>query len=355
MEADKNDSGVNSTVIQQAIRLVALAALVFWCFEILHPFITPLIGGVILAITLYPLHTRFTKRLKGKKNVSASIITLLFLSILILPAIGLLLVTATEFKEIATEYREGNFSIPPPTENVKEWPLIGRQVYEYWSKTSGNLAELVSQHKEEAKSIIVKGLNLLASTGQGLGMLALSIIIGGFFLAHSQPAGVFARSVFINLAGKNGEGMIEVTTNTVQNVAKGIIGVAIVQAMLAGLGMGIAGVPLTGLWVLVCVILSIMQVGMLPVSIGVIVYIWSSADTLTAILLTIWMVFVGLIDNFLKPYIMGKGSSVPMVVIFLGSLGGFMVRGFIGLFTGAIVLSLGYVLLMKWVENKESD
>ena len=107
--------------------------------------------------------------------------------------------------------------------------------------------------------------------------------------------------------------------------------------------------PFAGLWTLVCLILAIIQVGLAPVSIGVIIYIWSTADTLTAILLTIWMVLVGIMDNILKPIMLGKGAPAPMAVVFIGSIGGFMVSGIIGLFTGAIILTLGYKLVIGWV------
>ena len=118
--------------------------------------------------------------------------------------------------------------------------------------------------------------------------------------------------------------------------------------------MAVAGVPYSGIWTLLCLILAIVQIGITPVSLGVIIYIWASdASTTAAILLTIWMVLVGLLDNFLKPIIMGKGAPVPMLVIFLGAIGGFIFSGFIGLFTGAVILSLGYKLFDIWLKGTE--
>ena len=145
--------------------------------------------------------------------------------------------------------------------------------------------------------------------------------------------------------------MAEMAEVTVRNVAKGILGIAVVQSLLAGVGLVIAGVPFAGLWILLCLILAIVQIGILPVSIGVIIYIWGSADTLTATLLTIWMILVGVSDNILKPIMLGKGAPAPMLIVFLGAIGGFMFSGFIGLFTGAIVLSLGYKLFIGWLKG----
>ena len=140
---------------------------------------------------------------------------------------------------------------------------------------------------------------------------------------------------------------------TVRNVVKGVLGVAVIQSLLAGAGMAVAGIPYSGIWVLLCLILAIVQIGILPVSIGVIIYIWTNGSTTTALVLTIWMLLVGLLDNFLKPILMGKGAPVPMLVIFLGAIGGFIFSGFIGLFTGAVVLSLGYKLFDIWIERAE--
>ena len=147
--------------------------------------------------------------------------------------------------------------------------------------------------------------------------------------------------------------MAESAELTVRNVAKGVLGVAVIQSLLAGIGIVLAGVPLAGLWIIICLVLAIVQVGILPVSVGTIIYIWGNADTLTASLFTGWMIFVGIIDNILKPILLGKGAPAPMLVVFLGAIGGFMFSGFIGLFTGAIVLTLGYKLVIGWVNPSD--
>ena len=134
-------------------------------------------------------------------------------------------------------------------------------------------------------------------------------------------------------------------------MVKGILGVAIIQAMLAGTGFFVSGVPAAGLWAFLCLFLAIIQIGILPVIIPVIIYMFSSADTFTAGLLTGWLIIVSLLDNFLKPIIMGRGAPVPILVIFLGAIGGFISMGFIGLFVGAVILSIGFKLFRVWLED----
>jgi predicted PurR-regulated permease PerM len=134
-------------------------------------------------------------------------------------------------------------------------------------------------------------------------------------------------------------------------VVKGILGVAIIQGLLAGMGFMVAGVPGAEIWAFLCLFLAIIQIGIAPIAIPVIIYMFYSADTLTAGLLMIWLILVMLSDNFLKPILLGRGAPVPMLVIFLGSIGGFLSMGFIGLFIGAVILSLGFKLFRAWLKN----
>lgn len=348
-----SESSPRNPVVHYALQLLALALLLIWCFRIVEPFITPFVWGGVLAITLYPIHNRLVKKLKGRNGWSATIITILMLLLIIGPAVWLLFATVDEVKALGNAYRSGELHVPPPAEKVKTWPLIGATVYDNWSKASKDMTALVTQYKEEVKSVVLTFLGLLRNTAVGILIFTLSIIISGVFLAYVKSASKFAHSLFIQLAGKAGESMVDSAEVTVRNVAKGVLGVAVIQSILAGIGFVLAGVPLAGLWILVCLILAIVQIGLMPVSVGVIIYIWGAADTLTATLLTIWMIFVGVIDNILKPIMLGKGAPAPMLIVFVGAIGGFMAMGFIGLFIGAIILTLGYNLMMGWLAFKE--
>ncbi len=337
-------------VIHYSVQLMALALLLVWCFRILEPFITPMVWGSVMAIALYPLHRGLARRLRNRNGLSATLITLLMILVIVGPAVWLMLATVDEFKTLGESYRAGELHIPPPPESVKEWPLIGSPLFNIWEQASTNLSELISQHKDQVKSVLLGLFDLLKSTSKGIVLFALSIVVSGVLLAYAKPAGDFMKSLLSRIAGKTGESMTESAELTVRNVAKGVLGVAVIQSILAGIGFVLAGIPFAGLWILICLVLAIVQVGLLPVSVGVIIYIWGHGTTLTATLLTIWMIFVGVIDNILKPIMLGKGAPAPMIIVFLGAIGGFMVSGFIGLFTGAIVLTLGYKLVTSWLQ-----
>jgi predicted PurR-regulated permease PerM len=338
-------------IVDLALQLVALALLLIFCYNVLSPFVYPVVCGAILAVAVYPIHHRVKVAFKGRGKLAAISLTFLMLCLLVLPAAWLTLTTADEIKDVATAYKGGQISIPAPPEKVKSWPLIGNKAYSLWTKASSDLESLIQEHPDQARSIAAKCVTLLASTGRATLLVTLAIIISGVFLAYSTQSADFARRFFQRLLGGKNLDAPGLAVSTIRNVVKGILGVALIQSTLALAGFLVAGIPYAGIWFFLCVTLAIIQVGILPVSIGVIIYIWSHGSTLTATLLTIWMLAVGLLDNILKPILMGKGASVPMLVIFLGSIGGFMYSGIIGLFTGAIILSLGYRLFDAWLKE----
>lgn len=351
-EKESSNGMFDNKVIHYALQLLALSILLYFCFEIIKPFINLIIWGSVLAITLYPLHKRFTRLLNGRKWISASFITLIMFMLIIGPATMLTLATVDEFRVIKELYSEGLLSIPPPDENVKSWPVIGHDLFEQWTEISANILGFYKKHAETFNPIGLKLLDLLSNAGMGILLLMGSFLVAGVILVFGEQGAEIANRFFARLVGKQGETMEKSVAVTIRNVAKGVIGVAFIQGLLAGVGLVVADVPLAGLWALLGMVLCIIQIGIMPVSVGVVIYIWTVGDTTTAILLTIWMLFIGIIDNILKPIMMGVGAPVPMLVVFIGTIGGFIFNGFIGLFTGAIVLTIGYQLLMNWLGTK---
>lgn len=340
-------------IVHLSLQLLALGFLLVFCYNIISPFINPILWAGIFAIALYPLHQRLKKLLNGRAALASTILTILVLAIFILPAVMFTIRTASEAKGVLADYRSGKIHIQPPGENVKTWPVVGNQVYNTWSQASADLNAYISNNPDQVRKISTKGVDLIKSTGKGLLLLTVAIIISGVLLCYSTQVGNFTRKFTNHLLGSSKVDMATMATITVRNVVKGILGVAVIQSFLAGAGMVVGGVPYAGIWALLCLLLAIVQIGTLPVAIGVIIYIWSNGTTTTAIILTIWMLLVGLLDNVLKPLVMGKGAPVPMLVIFLGAVGGFIFSGFIGMFTGAVILSLGYKLFDMWLKGMD--
>lgn len=340
-------------VVQMALQLLMLALLLDWCYNILFPFATPIVWGAVLAVAVHPIHQRLKKTIKGKGTFAAVILCISMLALIILPTVVLMLHSAGEARDAMKQFQDGKLSIPPPGDNVKNWPLVGKKVDAAWRQASDNLDHLIEKNPEKVKSLAMKTVGLVKSTAAGIGLFTVAVIIMAVFLSYSEPASNFARSLFSRLMNSSSFDMPAIAATTIRNVVKGILGVAFIQTLLFAVGLWIAGIPYTGLWCLCCLVLAIVQIGTLPIGLGVIIYIWGQDSTLTAILLTIWIVIVSLLDNVLKPILMGKGAPVPMLVVFLGALGGFIYMGFIGLFIGAVILSLGYKLFDVWLTGTE--
>jgi predicted PurR-regulated permease PerM len=163
------------------------------------------------------------------------------------------------------------------------------------------------------------------------------------------------RAIARRLAGERGLILVGVAEHTIRSVASGILGVAAIQALLAGVGFLAAGVPAAGLLTLICLLTGVVQLGVVIVLIPVVVYLFSTADTATAVGFLIWACLVAPIDNVLKPILLGRGVDVPMLVIFVGALGGFLSSGIIGLFLGAVVLAVGYKLFLTWLKQEDAS
>lgn len=183
----------------------------------------------------------------------------------------------------------------------------------------------------------------------------ISIIVSGVFLSISDSGGKFIEEIVQKLASKRGMNFVKAAIQTTRSVARGILGVAVIQSSLAGISFLIVGVPAAGLWAFVALILGIIQIGITPVLIGVVIWVFMKASTLTAVLFLLWSILLGVSDNVLKPLLLGRGSKSPMLVIFLGAIGGFIYSGLIGLFTGAVILSLGYELFLIWLRELKQE
>ena len=337
--------------IEITVRLLILFLRFGWCFAIISPFLSPVAWGVIIAISVYPIFTSLKKKLKGRGKLASVIVTVGMLIIVIIPSWMLadsLYEGIIHFRDV---YRSGQLVIPPPDERVKDWPVFAKPVVELWQLASENLQEAMVKFAPQIKQVGGFVLSLLAGTGIGILQFIASIILAGVFLHYAEAGGGTTRKIFRRLAGQQGEEFADISESTIRNVVKGILGVAIIQSMMAALGFYIAGVPLAGLWTLGCIILAIIQIGIGPIILGVVIYMFSTADTLTASLLTVWLVIVGISDNILKPILLGRGAPVPMLVVFLGSVGGFIASGFLGLFLGPVILSIGYKLFLVWVDD----
>ena len=341
------------TIIEIVIRLGFLILLIAWCLQILYPFTGVVVWGLILALALAPMHKSLNQRLGNRARLTSTIIVVIGLASVILPSWLFMDSIVTGVQELGAHLDNGTLKVPPPESEVADWPVIGPKLYEAWSQAAANLEAFILKYQDQIMgytSTLIGGLKTI--TG-GIFMIILSIIIAGILLA-THGAEEVGRKFFRRLVGERGDEFTSVVSSTVRSVVKGVIGVALIQAFLIGIGCFLADVPYAGLWTLAALVMAILQLPVTLLALLIILWLFSNMGTGPATLWAIYFIAAGIADNILKPILLGKGASVPMLVIFLGVIGGFITSGFIGLFTGAIVISLGYKLFISWL-NQEED
>jgi predicted PurR-regulated permease PerM len=352
-------SGSNKEFLNRAmeatIRIGLLAILIAWCFQIIYPFVVPIAWGIVIAVAAYPGYRQLESSLGGRSGLASVIFTILLLTLLVVPTVILTGTVVDSTQALSQSLASGSVTVPPPPENVLTWPLVGEPLFSIWHLASLNLEAALGEIEPQLKAI--GGWLLTTGLGAGLGVLqfVFAIIISGVLLAHAQAGARAAREIAVRLSGERGAEFTDTAEATVRSVARGILGVALIQSLLAGLGFLAVGVPAAGLWALLCLMLAVVQIGPALVLIPIVIYVFSTADTVPATLFLIWCVFVGVIDNVLKPILLGRGAKVPMVVIFVGAIGGFIASGIIGLFIGAVILTLGYELFLQWLRTDDSS
>jgi len=342
----------NNSIYDTMIRMMLLILIIVWCLLIMAPFVHIMLWGLILGIALMPLHNALSKRLGGKPKLASTIIVLTSLAIIIIPSFLFLDSIIDGVKEIRASYQAGTLTIPPPSEKVKSWPVIGEKIYGVWSSGSFDLENFVVKYKEQLADIGSKVAKGILGATSGMFQLIGAVIIAGVLLVVSET-GESVRKFFRKAVGAKGDEFADVAKMTIGNVVKGVMGVAFIQAFLIGIGFLLAGIPFAGLWTLLVLIFAILQLPPTLIVIPVVAYMFSEMDTMPAVLWTIYLFLGGISDNVLKPILLGKGAPVPMLVIFIGVIGGFVFAGFIGLFTGAIVMSIGYKLFIAWINSAD--
>jgi predicted PurR-regulated permease PerM len=345
---------IGSLTVDGAIRIGLLGLLLYWSLKVIGPFLTIALWSAILTVALYPLFDWLAARL-GSRSLAATLTTLLCLVIVIGPVtwLGFGLIGSVDF--VVRGFASKIFSIPSPAESVRDWPLIGGHVYRLWTLAAIDIQPILLDVLPRLKPLGSKLLEISGTVVVGLVEFVAAIIISGFLyspgphLAHSL--GAFLRRIF----GQRSEEMLKLAGSTVRNVSRGVVGIALVQSFLAGLGFLAAGVPAAGFLSFIALVLAIIQIGPAILFMPIVVWSWTSMETANALMFTAYMVPVSLVDNVLRPLVMARGLSTPMPVILIGVIGGTLGYGISGLFLGPVVLAVTWALLVAWVQEDSPD
>ncbi len=335
------------------IKLGVILLIVYWCYSILRPFIIPVIWAAVIAISLYPLFQKMLVVAGSRNKLSATLFTLILLVLLIIPIYMLSGSLIEGVQNLSQALENGTLYLPSPPLYVAEWPLVGEKLYAFWQLAASNISAVISQYTPQIKTIGNVLFSSFLEGGLGIIQFVISIVIAGLFLAYADLEKTAANAFALRLSPAHGEHFVQMASATIRSVAQGVLGIAFVQAVFAGIGFWVFDIPGAGLWAFLVMVLSVIQLPPLLVIAPVIAYAYSTDASTTALaIFTLWSLFAAMLDSILKPFVMGRGVDVPMLVIMLGAIGGMMSAGILGLFIGAIILGIGYNLYLTWLTNE---
>jgi predicted PurR-regulated permease PerM len=341
-----------SKLMDVLIRVGLILALVMVCFQVFSPFLNLMIWALILAVTMYPMHLWLAARLGGRQGLAATLIVLLGAVVVVGPTAALMSSLGDSIQGLIHGVQNNTLVVPPPREGVADWPLIGDKVHSFWTRAHADLPALVQSMQPKIGNLATAMLGFVAGIGGGLLQFIGSLIVAGIMMAFGESGARAIRSIFQKIIdGPRGEQFADLSTATIRAVAKGVLGVAFIQAIIVGLCLLFAGVPWAGVLAVIVLVLGIAQVPAVLVTLPAIGWLWSSSGHGTGwnILYTALLLVAGMADNVLKPLMLGRGVDAPMPVILLGALGGMAAAGILGMFVGATLLALGYQIFMGWV------
>ena len=346
-----------SRFLDVLIRAAVILAVAILCYRVFAPFLTLTVWAVILAVTVYPLHRMMAKKLNDRQWISATLLTLLGIALLVVPTAVLMSSLGDTLQDFITGVQTNSLEIPPPPASVSSWPLVGPKLHDAWSRAHTDLPGLVQSLQPKIGEMALTLLGFVAGiAGSMLGFLA-AVILAGIIVAFGESGARTCQAIFARIAGKErGEEFTALSAATIRAVAQGVVGVALIQALLVGICLLIARVPWAGALAAIVLVIGIAQVPAVIVTLPAIGYIWTKGDygSGEAIFYTVLLLVAGMADNVLKPLMLGRGVNVPMPVILVGALGGMAATGIVGMFVGATLLALAYQVFMAWVrENRD--
>ena len=354
MAVSREESAPDKTDVSRALEVSINIGLAFLlatsCLLILRPFIPLIAWGIVIAVAAYPSFKKLQTGLGGRGGLAAVLFSLLLLAVLVVPAVLLAQSMVEGIQAVTAHLKNGTPIIPPPPAYIASWPIIGDRLNSLWDLASRDLPALATRFAPQIKAALPGVLSASAGAGFTMLQLLLAIVLSGVLLANAQAAYEVTRSLFDRLFGERGLEFQQLVGSTIRSVTFGIVGVALIQSAFAAVGFVVAGLPGAGLWAVIFLVAAVLQMGGL-VFIPAVMYMFAIASTTKAVIFLVWCIVVGLMDNVLKPLLLGRGVAVPIAVVFLGAIGGFVTMGIIGLFVGAIVLSVGYKLFLAWLEG----
>lgn len=344
----------NATFIELVIHVGFIGLLVSWTFVLVHPFIPIIVWSVVLTVALYPVFDWLAAVLGGRRGLAAALITILGLLVVIGPVTWLGLGLIDGLKALIDHLDSGRLSIPRPSETVRDWPLVGPQLYEYWTLASTNVRSALTYLLPQLKPVGEILLNAASNVGTWTLQFLVSVIIAGFLFSPGPHLVTATKTLALKIDSTHGERFVKLSGATIRAVSRGVIGMSLLQAVLGGIGMSLAGVPGASFLTLAILVLGIIQFGPLIIVAPLLVWSWITMAMGPALAFTACMATVIFLDSFLKPFVLARGLTTPMLVTLIGVIGGIIAHGIGGLFVGPVVLAVAWDLVNAWIRDSKA-
>jgi predicted PurR-regulated permease PerM len=344
-------NGFEKNALEAAIKIALVAILALWTYQIVKPFIIPMIWGIILAVAVEPFVAYCSNVFGGRRKLVSSLLAILVVVALVVPVVKLSASSYDALMALIKGVQAKSIAIPPPPASVKSWPIIGGYISKAWMQASSNLESVLKQFAPEIKTAAGYLLGSAAGGLKAVLMFVISIVIAAALLASPERWQQIVNKIMRRFAGDNAGKITALSTATIRGVMLGVVGVAVIQSVLSAIGLIVAGIPLAGLWAVLVLVCAVIQLPPILVLGPVAAWYFTAAETAHATIFLIYCIIVSSSDSILKPILMGRGVDIPMFIILIGALGGMMLSGIIGLFIGAVVVAISYMLFMAWVDE----
>jgi len=344
-------------IIETVAKIVLIGLLLYSAYLILKPFIGIIIWAIIIAVTVNPLITIGEKRLHLSRAKVSTLFIIAVMILIIIPSVGLAATLSDTLQMLYAGLKEGTLAIPPPSEKVAAWPIVGGYIYPVWQEASTNLTALLLSHKAEILPIVKSTLGIGGSGLVTFLMFIASIFIAAFLTASSHHYALFFQTVAKRLAGDRGPEWTHLAIMTIRSVVQGVIGIALIQAAAGYIGFVFFDVPFAVVLAFLIMMIAIAQLPSFLILVFPVIYMFSTASIAKAVGFLVFAVILGFSDNALRPFLLGRGVNAPMIIVLLGALGGMIAWGILGLFIGSVLLTVAYKLFMAWTHDaaKEAD
>jgi predicted PurR-regulated permease PerM len=341
--------------LEQTLGWAVLLVLVLGCLVVLRPFVSALLWALVLSFSIWPLYSRLVRLLGNRRTLAASLMTLGMVLIVLLPFLIVGLTLADNVKDLTAATRSWIEGGPPePPEWLAKVPVLGAQATDYWKSLAQDTAKLWSEAQRLIEPLSAWLLKAGLALGGGIVELALSVFIAFFLFRDGVSLGQRLTASVDRIAGEKGRHLLTVAGKTIRGVVYGILGTALAQAVVAGIGYFIAGVPGAVFLALLTFFFSVVPVlGTGLVWVPAAIWLFHQGSTGWGVFMLIWGLGVANLDNVVKPWLISQGSDMPFILIFFGVLGGALAFGFIGVFLGPTLLAVGFRLVEEWSANPQ--